>query len=71
LEVLDLSNNEISEMSDLSAHRFLKKLYLNNNSITEIQGLEKNKMLEVPKFQKILILRSYNLTTTTSVKSQI
>lgn len=47
LEELDLSNNEISQMVDMSVHKYLKKLNLNNNSITVIEGLEKNSNLEV------------------------
>lgn len=34
-------------MSDMSKNRFLKKLYLNNNQIIQIQGIENNKNLEV------------------------
>lgn len=47
LEELDLSHNEISQMVDMSVHKYLKRLNLNNNSITVIEGLEKNSNLEV------------------------
>ena len=47
LEELDLSNNEISQMGDMSVHKYLKRLNLNNNSIVRIEGLEKNSNLEI------------------------
>jgi hypothetical protein len=47
LEELDLSHNEISQMVDMSVHKYLKRLNLNNNSISVIEGLEKNSNLEV------------------------
>lgn len=36
LEEVNLSFNEIKEIPDLSKHRFLKKLNLNNNQIKKI-----------------------------------
>ncbi len=34
-------------MGDMSVHKYLKRLNLNNNSITGIEGLEKNLNLEI------------------------
>ncbi len=36
LEEVDCSFNEIDQIRDLSAHKFLKKLNLNNNRISQI-----------------------------------
>ena len=37
-------------MADMSVHKFLKKLNLNHNNITKIEGVEKNLNLEVISF---------------------
>jgi len=67
LEEVDFSNNEISEISDMSVHKYLKRLNLNNNSISKIEGLEKNTNLEIlmlshNNIEEIQNLDNLNLT---------
>lgn len=47
LEEVDCSFNEITEIPNLSQHRFLKKLNLSNNKISKIDGLSANSNLMV------------------------
>ena len=45
LDTLDVSNNKIAKISDLSMHKHLRILNLRANSITVIEGLSKNSKL--------------------------
>lgn len=47
MDWLDVSNNSISKMSDLSRNRYLRVLNLKSNSISTIEGLNKNSNLEI------------------------
>jgi Leucine-rich repeat (LRR) protein len=47
LDTLDLSNNSISKMTDMSQHHFLRVLILRCNTISVIEGLSKNTNLHI------------------------
>lgn len=47
LDTLDVSSNNISKMSDLSGNKYLRVLNLKANSISVIEGINKNLNLEI------------------------
>jgi Leucine-rich repeat (LRR) protein len=47
LDLLDLGNNRITSIPDLSRHKSLRVLKLNANKIGSIHGLSKNKALRI------------------------
>lgn len=47
LDFLDLGNNRIATIPDLTRHKFLRVLKLNANKISAIRGLSKNKELRI------------------------
>jgi Leucine-rich repeat (LRR) protein len=57
LQEADLSTNIIREIRDLSAHKYLRKLVLDNNQISVIGGIEGLTHL------KVLSLRNNNIET--------
>ncbi len=55
LDWLDLSNNHITVIPDLSSHLHLRVLKLNSNKLTHISGLQRNRALRVLDLSENLI----------------
>lgn len=47
LDILNVSNNCISKMNDLSGHKHLRILNLKANNIVQINGISKNNKLDI------------------------
>jgi len=53
---VNYSENDLKEIPDLSKHRFLKRLILDRNKISKIEGIYKNSNLTVFYKKKPFIL---------------
>lgn len=49
MEEVNCSHNSIREISDLSRHKFLRRIDVSHNSVEKIEGLAANKDLQVLK----------------------
>lgn len=59
----DFSSNQISDIGDLSGHKYLQRLYLDGNAIKEIQGLSELRNL------RILSLNDNNIEVVSGLES--